>query len=282
MTQQTTRLAKWLFAALLLCGVAVISAPRGVTARVQLTFLDLFDTPLAACKSLSSALYNESSPTGVVSESKYIRLRNHLANNLQLLSQQQKKIEKLSGLSDRFAWQGTNFILAGVITRRIDASRAELIIDRGAADGLSPGQFVLAEESIIGSIADLDLRTARVRLITDPAVTTPVELANGEFRALMNGAGKDGCAISLLPAKLKIEAGDVIYARKSPGLLDNPVIAAVVSTCRRDDQHPLFWQVTAQPACDIQNLEEVAIIITRPADETALDNQHRILSATEN
>jgi cell shape-determining protein MreC len=271
--RKIARLRQWIFIGLLLCGLALLCAPRDITSGLQFAFIDLFDRPLALCQSLTASFIKDKPSGEVVSLSKYVRLRNHLANNLQLLGQERQKVQQLSGLSDRFPWKGAHFALAGVISSSMDASRGQVIIDRGTADGLSQGAYVLGNESVIGTISELDDRTARVRLITDPSAITAVELADTGFRGVMHGQGNNSAKIQLLPAKQKLDLADVVYVRKAPGLLDHPVIAATVSKCQRDPQNPLFWDVTVEPACDIQSLQEVVVVIMNPQTAVAAQDK---------
>jgi hypothetical protein len=37
-----------------------------------------------------------------------------------------------------------------------------------------------------------------------------------------------------------------------------------VAQFKRDDKNPLFWDITVVPACDIEQLEDVAVIIMNP------------------
>ncbi|GAF84958.1 unnamed protein product [marine sediment metagenome] len=184
-----------------------------------------------------------------------------------MLHQERQKLEKLSGLYDRFVWEGVNFVLADVITAFIDGSRSEFIINRGINDGLAKGQLVLGHYSIIGTISDLDSRTARVRLVTDPTSKIAVKIAELNVGGIMQGNGNNSAKIQLLPIKHKIKIGDIVYVRKKPGFLDTSMIVATVAQCKRDGENALLWDITVKPACDIQRLNNVAVIIMNPHEQ---------------
>lgn len=156
---------------------------------------------------------------------------------------------------------------ASVITTYIDALRGQLVINRGESDGLRAGQFVMGDDSIIGIISELDSRTARVLLTTDPSTETAVEFGSVDYCGVMRGLGGNSATILLLPAKYKIQAGDTVYACKKPGFLDNAVIAGIVSQCRRDDNAPLLWDIVIEPACDMDKLEKVVVIIANAQEQ---------------
>jgi cell shape-determining protein MreC len=45
------------------------------------------------------------------------------------------------------------------------------------------------------------------------------------------------------------------------------MIIGVVSRCRRDEANPLLWDITVKPACDIQRLNDVTVIIMNPPEQ---------------
>jgi rod shape-determining protein MreC len=202
-----------------------------------------------------------------VSRSEYLRLRNHLANSLRMLDSERQRVAELSGLADRFVWKGAKFVPTSVITSYIDAQRGQLVINRGSSDGLRAGQFVMGDDSIIGVISELDTRTARVLLTTDPSAEIAIEFANVDYCGVMRGLGGNCATIPLLPAKYKIEEGDIVYACDKPAFLDNAVVTGIVSQCRRDDKDPLLWNIVVEPACDVDKLEKVIVVITDPQEK---------------
>jgi len=42
------------------------------------------------------------------------------------------------------------------------------------------------------------------------------------------------------------------------------VIAGTVAHYEKDDENPLFWDITVKPACDIDSLKNVEVIIMNP------------------
>ncbi len=257
-----------LFGCLMCCAVLLLAAPRRLTGGMQLAFISGLDAPLRVCRGWQSRLFAERPSGNSVTRNEYLRLRNHLANNLRIVDSERQRIAELSGLADRFVWKGVKFVPAAVITSYIDAVRGQLVIDRGSSDGLQAGQFVLGDDSIIGVINELDGRTARVLLTTDPSAEMAVDVG-ADFSGVMRGLGNNAATIPLLPAKHKVEAGDAIYAREKPGFLDNAVITGIVSQCRRDETDPLLWDIVIEPACDVEKIEKVVVIITSPQEQAS-------------
>jgi rod shape-determining protein MreC len=197
----------------------------------------------------------------VVSRREYNQLQNHLANVTQQLEQAHQEIKKLLGLRNSFPFERVKWMLAGIITASVDESHSGFIIDRGENDGVAKGQFVLGDNSIIGTISDVSANRAKVALITDRTSKIPVKIGQLNVSGLMEGTGGNRAKIPLIPQKQPVKTGDNIYVTKKPGLLEAPIITATVIECRKSDEDPLLWDITVKPACEIETLSDVAIIV---------------------
>jgi len=265
MARKRIRVSKrMLFTWLMLAGLIFFFAPENVTNKFQFAFARIFRWPLTISRSISLFAPAERPLPDVVSPREFYQLRNHIANLQEQLLQEHQKVEKLSGYRDRFGWQGAKFVLAGIITASLDPLHSELIINRGRDDGLGSGQFVLGDNSIIGTITDVDARSARVRLFTDPASKMPVKIGRLNIDRIMQGSGNNRAKIEMIKEKVKI--GTEIKVNKKPGFLPAPMIIAIVTQCKTNAQSPLLWDLTVKPACDIEQLTDVAVIIMNPKD----------------
>ncbi|MDD5326302.1 MAG: rod shape-determining protein MreC [Phycisphaerae bacterium] len=249
---------KMLFTWLMLGGIIFLLAPQNVTSKFQFAFARIFRWPLSIGRNITLSARMEPQLTDVVSRRKYNQLQNYLANVTEELNCEHQKAEELSGLRNRHPMEGAGLMLAEVITASADG----FIINRGQNDGLQKGQFVLGDNSIIGTISDVSLRTAKVELITETTSNTAVQI--GELKTVLEGDGKNSARVQLVSTKHKINIGDNVYACKKPGLLDAPIIIGTVSQYSRSKENPLLWDITVTPACNIQELNDVAVIIMNP------------------
>jgi rod shape-determining protein MreC len=247
-----------LFTWFMLGGLIFLSAPQNLTNKFQFAFARIFRWPLSIGRSITLSARTQPQLTDVVSRRKYDQLQNYLANLTEELNQEHRKVEKLSGLRNRRPLEGAALVLADIITASADG----LVINRGQNDGLQKGQFVLGDNSIIGTISDVSLRTARIEPIT--ATTSNIAAQMGELKTAIQGDGKNSVKVRLVSIKHKIKIGDKVYACKKPGLLDTPIIIGTVAQCKRDDENPLLWDITVKPACNIEELNDVAVIIMNP------------------
>ena len=256
------RLLTWF----VLAGFVFLFAPQNLTNKFQLAFAHIFRRPLSTGRNFALSMQRRKSPADVVSRSRYNQLRNRLSNIIQWLHQERQKVERLSGLRDRTVLEGVNFVVADVITSSIRGPHNELIINRGKNDGLAKGQFVLGDYSVIGTVADVDSHTARVKLVTDSTSKIAIKIPELNGRMIMRGNGNNCAKVELLSRKHKIKIGDVVYAQKKPGFLDVPMIVGTVAQCKMDDENPLLWDITVKPACEVNRLKNITVVITNPQE----------------
>ena len=253
-----------LLAWFILAGFILIFAPQNLTNKFQLAFAHIFRWPLSIGRNISLSARTQPPITDAVSRREYNKLQNHLANLTEQLYQEHQKVEKLSGLRNRLPLKGAKLVLADVIREFIDGLHSKFIINRGENDGLANGQLVFGDNSIIGTISYVSSRTAQVKLVTDSTSKIAVKIAG--LNRVMQGSGSDSAKVLMVSIKHKVKIGDVVYAGKKPGVLDAPMIIGKVAECKRDDENPSLWDITVKPACDIEKLNSVAVIIMNPTE----------------
>jgi len=251
-----------LFILFTLAALILLLCPQELTGKLQFAFARLFHWPLRVSRAVSlSAQIQRNSPSGI-KKREYDQLVNHLKRLEELLKQEHKKVEKLAEYRDRLPLAGAGLPFAGITACSINSSNGKLIIDRGIEDGLKNGQFVLADNSIIGVVSQVSAQNAQVILTTDPMFKAPVIVSDKKIKKILVGIGNNFSKIELLEAKYKINSGDFIYVRL-PGL-DGPMVIGKVKHVQRDSQKPLLLDVTVEPACNIENLQYVNVIIQNP------------------
>ncbi len=252
-----------LFTWLTLASSILLFTPQSITGRLQLTFARVFELPLSIGRSICSTSLAEQQPGDLINNRRYVSLRNHLANTMQQLKQQHRKVEELSGLRDRFAWQGVKFVLAEAIVSP-QSSQHDLVINRGSSEGLASGQFVLSDNSVIGILCEVGEGTAKVKLVSDPKSKIAATIGDGDIYTILLGDGEGKLKTGMLPIKYEINVADPAYAIAKPGLLNAPVIVGTVSSCKKDDANPLLWDIEIEPACDLETLYRVSVVVPDP------------------
>ena len=260
--KQTKSSGRMLFTVCMFAGFIFLFTPQNLTNKFQLAFAHIFSRPLSISRDFALLIQTRQSRTDVVSHSRYNQLRNQLCNLMQWLHQEHQKVERLSGLRDRTVLEGVNFVLADIITACVGGPYNELIINRGKSDGLAKGQFVLGDYSVIGIVSDIDSRTAHVKLVTDTTSKIAIKITDVNTGTIMQGNGDNCAKVELLSRKHEVTIGDVVYAQKKPGFLDVPMIVGTVAQCKTDDKNPLLWDITVKPACEVNRLKSVTVVVT--------------------
>lgn len=253
---------RMLFIWFMLAGFIILLSPQSLTNKFQFAFTRVFRWPLSIGRSisLSTATREPLRDKDMVSRDEFERLLNHVANVTQQRNDAQLKYQKISKMRNTPAWERAGFVQADIITVSADKLKGKLIINRGKEDGLEKDLFVLADNSIIGTISDVDTHRARVRLFTDPASITTVRIGNNK---LMKGCGNNQAKVKMLKDKVRI--GTKIMASKIPGFLGTPMIIGKVVECVHNDQ-PLLWDITVEPVCNIQKIESIHVIVMNPSE----------------
>ena len=246
---------KMLLTWFILAGLIVLLAPQELTCKFQASFAHIFRWPLTLGRSISLSAASRKNLTNTPEIRQY---NNLIANLTEQLALERHKVNILSQLRQRSSLQGVRYVIADILSSS-SGNKNELLINRGQKDGLEIGQFILGQNSIIGTIVYVDARTAIVRLITHPQSKIRVTVKN--IPKMLQGKANGQAEIKTIPVKQKIKTGEKIFASTTL-FLPQPTITAIVSACKRDEENPLLWDITAEPVCDIENLTNVAVIIT--------------------
>ena len=258
---------KVLLAWLVLAGFILFLMPREQTDKLQLAFAGIFKRPLNIGR--DALLFGRQGSAGSVSAEQYNRLRNHLANITEQLHNEHRKVEELSGLRNRMFLEGAKLVCGDVITISQQTTQGKLVVNRGTSDGLAQGQFVLAEDGIIGTVSDVFSNTAMIKLVTDPAFKIAVKVGNLDAGAAMQGDGCNSAKIPMVAKKYAVESGDMVYALKQAGFLSTALIVGTVGSCASDAENPLLWDIRVTPVCDIGQLKSVNVIVTNQPQQPA-------------
>jgi len=256
--KQITLSRRMLFTWCMLAGCIFLFSPQKLTSKFQFAFTHLFRWPLALGRTISLSTRSYQSPSETLDSRKYMQLKNYVATVELELAWERRKNEELSGFRKRNPLENARFAQAYIVK----AAAGELVIDCGLDDGLAVGQFVLGTNSIVGCVSELSARTARVKLITSTTLQIPVQVAGQD--AVIQGDPRGRVKIPLLAKKYKVKVGDPVFAVPRPGFLNAPILVGRVLDCKTDGEDPLLWDITVEPACRIDRLSSVDVIIMDP------------------
>jgi cell shape-determining protein MreC len=242
-----------LFLALMVVSAGVFLLPQRVTQRLNFLFIRTFSSVLNIGRS------------GKTDPLKYNKMWTDYYNLQADYKTLHKRYEKLAQIRSGLVKPGPALVLATVINATITEFGHELFINKGESDGLNIGQYVLGQDSIIGTVTQTSKTTARIRLITDARHNIEVRIwRQGKDRYIpgrMTGDGKGLCRIPLVSADYDVKVADIVYAAARVGFLETPRVIGRVSEVKHDQDKPLLWDITVMPVHDMAKTAEVAVIV---------------------
>ena len=252
-----------LFTGLLLIGIILLLIPQNVTSKLNFAFVDIFGFFL----NIGESAAHQPKPRGdsplSVSRHEYNKLQ-VAYDNLQTQFQEQKKqIDQLGRIRMTEPDPAAGLVLAKVINRR----KNEFIINRGSADGVVKGQYVLGDNAVIGCIEQVSSDISSVKLVSSSACKLHVKISapdvNSYFNGTIQGDDKEAAKVLNVPKKYKIKEGYYVYAAPKPGILQNSRIIGRISGCATDETNPVLWAITVKPAYDFDDITDVAVIVIK-------------------
>jgi rod shape-determining protein MreC len=121
-------------------------------------------------------------------------------------------------------------IAARVIADSGGAFVRNVLVDAGERDGVGRGQAAMSGEGLVGRVAEVGERTARILLLTDLNSHIPVLIESSNERAVLNGDNSDQPRLVFLQPKTEIQVGDRILTSGSGGVFPPRLPVGVVAS----------------------------------------------------
>ena len=195
----------------------------------------------------------------------------HLQIQIIELQQQVIEAEVLSTLVDYARSRSENrYTAAAVIGYDTSPFMRYVIINRGSDDGLRRGMPVVTNQGLVGQIAAVTAKAARVELIIDPASLVNVYLQQADTEALLKGQVTGDVELDMIPQSASVQAGDLVVTSGLGGNYPPNIVVGQVTNVRKRD-FDLFQTAGVQPAVNFEDLQIVLVIINfQPVDITPL------------
>lgn len=187
----------------------------------------------------------------------------------QLLSQQgalqrlrtlEEENQRLRALFDGANSQPYEYLFAELLEVELDPFSHRVIIDRGASDGVQPGQAVIDGRGVMGQVEDVQQHFARVRLISDPSHALPVQINRSGLRTVAYGTGETGrLSLPNVPREADVRKGDLVVTSGLGHRFPGGYPVAVVTSIDREEGLT-FARVEAAPLAALDRGREVLLI----------------------
>lgn len=187
---------------------------------------------------------------------------------LAALEQENRRLRKLLDASQAIA---DEVLVAELLAVDVDPYRHEVVVNRGARDGVKLHQPLLAAEGVMGQILHLGAFTSTAILITDPSHALPVQLNRTGMRTVARGSGTaNRLLLPHVPNDADIRVGDLLVTSGLGGRFPRGYPVGEVTVVERDPGRP-FATVIATPSAQLDRSFEVLLVQTRDEPPAASD-----------
>jgi len=171
---------------------------------------------------------------------------------------------ELRGLRDALPPVADHWLVAEIVDVDLNSLQQRVLINRGARNGVFPGQAVMDSEGLLGQTMHVGPWSAEVILVTDPEHAVPVQIERTGVRTIAVGTGDTQyLALPYLPANADVKPGDLLVTSGLGGVFPQGYPVAHVVDVRRDAVQPLA-QIRAKPLAQLDKLREVMLVWFRP------------------
>lgn len=171
-------------------------------------------------------------------QSEWLRSARQLEDQLRL-DQLERDNRRLRGLLE-LQRGGDRRLGAAVISRQTGGWWQQLVLGKGAIDGVRSGQAVLAPGGLIGRVSAVTPTTATVTLLTDPNSRVGVWVARNQRQALLTGTGTPRPLVRFLEKDPQVRPGDVVVTSPASTLVPpNLPVGVIQRVDERADPAPL-------------------------------------------
>lgn len=197
-------------------------------------------------------------------------LRDQLGELLEYRVTTEGAVEELAALRTQLELEnlgGQKTVVAEVTAQSVSNFDPYILeIGKGTQSGIREGMAVISVGGLIGRIEDPGLRSARVRLVTDPNVNIGVLVVGTNQVGILtgNGVGQPLLVADGIPVSADVEKGSILVtsgSERSPypgGFAVGTILEVLV------DEINLEKELVVAPTGQFENLEFVTVVLYQP------------------
>jgi len=173
-----------------------------------------------------------------------------------------EQLRKLMGARERVAGKA---VLADVLYESRDRFSRKLVIDKGSANGVLPGQPVIDAIGVVGQVTRVFPATAEVTLLTDKEQTIPVQILRNGLRGVAYGGVEPGTLdLRFMASNADVQQGDVAVTSGLDGVYPPGLPVATVARVERNVRDQ-FARIVLAPSAGVQNHVHLLVLMIDPA-----------------
>lgn len=184
-------------------------------------------------------------------------LMNEQLQRFELLKKENNRLRTLLGSPVR---QDAHKMVAELMAVDNNPYSHQIVINKGAINGVYEGQSVLDDKGIVGQIMQVGTTNSRVILIADVTHAIPVRVARNNIRTIASGSGQfDELILEHLAHSADIKVGDMLVSSGLGNIFPEGYPVARISSILRDESRP-FAQVRATPIAQLDRLKYLLLL----------------------
>lgn len=148
---------------------------------------------------------------------------------------------------------GQRFVTVRVIADTGGAFARSLLVNAGLRDGVRKGQVAMTAQGMVGRVAEVGERQARVLLVTDLNSRIPAMIESSRERAMLTGDNTSRPRLQYLGTNARVEMADRIVTSGHGGVFPPGLPIGVVATATD-------WEARVQPFVDLSRLEYLRLV----------------------
>jgi rod shape-determining protein MreC len=186
---------------------------------------------------------------------------------LQRLTFLQEENDRLRSLLNSPVQDNTRKVVAELMAVDNNPYSHQIVINKGAINGVYEGQPVLDDKGIVGQIMQVSSTNSRVLLIADVTHAIPVRVARNNVRLIVSGSGSlDELLIQHVAHSSDLKIGDILLSSGLGNIFPEGYPGATITSIIRDESRP-FSQVRAKPIAQLDRLKYLLLLWSERTSE---------------
>jgi len=177
----------------------------------------------------------------------------------QKLLESQASNSRLTQLLDLRSHLPGKPVTASIIAHSASSWFQSCLLDKGSADGVSKGMAVVTPLGVLGQVASVTPRTAKVLLVTDPNSGIDVLVQRTRARGIVSGSLENGPVLKYVKRSEEVQEGDRLITSGTDGVFPKGMMVGTIIKVTK--QHiGLFQFIEVLPAVQAARVEEVLVV----------------------
>ena len=175
----------------------------------------------------------------------------------QSLEEENKRIRSLLSITNRMPLETKLVQVVG----GVPGNMSRIMINKGIKHGLAQGQAVVDGSGILGLLAEVNVFSSRVMLVSDQDSAVAVRVRRTGFRSILGGTGDlDIMLLENVPTSEEILVGDILESTGLGGVYHAGYAIGRVTSFVLEETSP-YAEVTVQPLADLTSIQDVLVIL---------------------